>query len=592
MAERDLKTLDETPQHSSSRETLADLPTNVPARKGSSISSSRAKRPKQRIEEKTKQSSRPASPTWEDIDEDRPRRKGKPTPTQRANTSSRRIKTISSSQLGTVREEGAGSGQDVLGFFPKLSRILENKENSSSRRRSSGSVTSGSERNLYSVRSNRSGSIEANDVAERRATRHRHRSQQRRAELLMNPSMLSVVSGATNSSGTSSGSGSTITQRSYDKSSSERRRRSGEHNRHSTRRCERSVSPSAMGSRTNHAMDRSNVFAFMVPDVPEENNIEASHTSSSSSAYAGSDAGSSHTPATSVTSSSPSPSMHRTRLIRDGWNVHEKARSDDTASVRGSSSERSLRSRRGGQRQSNTRDGIDTDRGSSGRSEQREGMDAPLTEDYQYEDRADYLRHQYDEALRHQRQHQAAMQAYYQHAESFPRFPAQRSNDEYSGAAADYYYPSASAPETPSNQPKQVMQYARSIPEQQQARAHSNQSLTKSPEPSKTILVGYEALAAKLSSTDQSDPNGPLRPIYRKFEHLNHRILLYLQDEVAELEDELRRLDESIAQASARAAGKEKSLPASRRAEAKAGTEAHHRRVELLGRIFMKIGQY
>ncbi|KAL9083876.1 MAG: hypothetical protein Q9165_008346 [Trypethelium subeluteriae] len=593
MAERDFKTLDETPQHSSSRETLADLPTNVPLRRGSSISSSRAKRPKQRVEEKTRQSSRPASPTWEDIDEDRPRRKSKSTPTQRANTSSRRIKTISSTQLGTVREESAGSGQDVLGFFPKLSRILENKESSSSKRRSSGSVTSGSERNLHSVRSNRSSSTEANDVAERRAIRHKHRSQQRRAELLTNPSMLSVVSGVTNSSGTSSGSGSTITQKSYDKSSSERRRRSGEHSRHSTRRCERSVSPSAIGSRTNSAMDRSNVFSFMVPDVPEENNVEPSHTSSSSSAYAGSDAGSSHTPATSVTSSSPSPSMHRTRLVRDGWNVHEKVRSDDTTSVRGSSSERSLRSRRGGQRRSNTRDGMDADRGSSGRSEHREAMDAPVTEDYQYEDRADYLRHQYDEALRHQRQqHQAAMQAYYQHAESLPRFPAQRSNDEYSGAAAEYYYPSASAPETPSNRSQQVMQYAHSIPEQQQARPHSIQSLTKSSEPDKTLLVGYEALAAKLSSNDQPESNRPLQPIYRKFEHLNHRILLYLQDEVAELEDELRRLDESIAQASAKAAGKEKSLPASRRAEAKAGTEAHHRRVELLGRIFMKIGQY
>lgn len=128
-----------------------------------------------------------------------------------------------------------------------------------------------------------------------------------------------------------------------------------------------------------------------------------------------------------------------------------------------------------------------------------------------------------------------------------------------------------------------------------------SQTIISPADPTQTTLVGYEALAAKLSSSsvtpDEPDDNPPLRPLYRKFEHLNHRVLLYLQDEITELESELRRYDEAIAQASAKALGQAggkdtKQLPVSRRAEAKVGTEAHHRRVELLGRIYMKTGQY
>lgn len=37
-----------------------------------------------------------------------------------------------------------------------------------------------------------------------------------------------------------------------------------------------------------------------------------------------------------------------------------------------------------------------------------------------------------------------------------------------------------------------------------------------------------------------------LRPLYRSFKHLHHRLLLHLQDELAELEDELRHLDSEI----------------------------------------------
>lgn len=79
--------------------------------------------------------------------------------------------------------------------------------------------------------------------------------------------------------------------------------------------------------------------------------------------------------------------------------------------------------------------------------------------------------------------------------------------------------------------------------------------------------------------------------MYRKFEHLNHRVLLHLQDEVSELEEELRYLDECIAQASPRDETGH-AYPASRRNDARYGNELHYRRTELLGRIFQKLGQY
>ena len=123
------------------------------------------------------------------------------------------------------------------------------------------------------------------------------------------------------------------------------------------------------------------------------------------------------------------------------------------------------------------------------------------------------------------------------------------------------------------------------------------------PDFTKTTMTGYEQVAMKLS-----DPSSTIRPIYRKFEHLNHRVLLYLQDEISDLEDQLRRLDECIAQitptvepedsaivaaaATVATAGNSKPAPASRRWDYYAGSEIHHRRRDLLGWIFQKTEQY
>jgi hypothetical protein len=116
------------------------------------------------------------------------------------------------------------------------------------------------------------------------------------------------------------------------------------------------------------------------------------------------------------------------------------------------------------------------------------------------------------------------------------------------------------------------------------------------PELTRTAAAGYELLANKLSEKPKEGSKlgrkgGKVVPMYRKFEHLNHRVLLHLQDEVCELEEELRYLDESIIQMSPRDdAGH--AFPASRRGDARFGNEQHFKRTELLGRIFQKLGQY
>ncbi|KAI8939024.1 hypothetical protein NX059_004865 [Plenodomus lindquistii] len=118
------------------------------------------------------------------------------------------------------------------------------------------------------------------------------------------------------------------------------------------------------------------------------------------------------------------------------------------------------------------------------------------------------------------------------------------------------------------------------------------------PDLSRTTMIGYELLANKLSEPPSSGPKrstkgskGDVVPMYRKFEHLNHRVLLHLQDEVSEMEEELRHLDEVIAQTSPRDESG-RPYPGSRRGDARFGSESHYRRTELLGRIFQKLGQY
>lgn len=121
------------------------------------------------------------------------------------------------------------------------------------------------------------------------------------------------------------------------------------------------------------------------------------------------------------------------------------------------------------------------------------------------------------------------------------------------------------------------------------------QAHAPAPDVTRTTAAGYELLANKLSEPPKKGnvvrKAGKIVPMYRKFEHLNHRVLLHLQDEVCELEEELRYLDEGIMQMSPRDESGH-AFPASRRGDARYGSELHYKRTELLGRIFQKIGQY
>jgi len=102
-----------------------------------------------------------------------------------------------------------------------------------------------------------------------------------------------------------------------------------------------------------------------------------------------------------------------------------------------------------------------------------------------------------------------------------------------------------------------------------------------------TTTLGYESLAAAII-----DPSKPGKPIYRKFDELNHRVLLHLQDELAELEESLQYWDRRIARETPRTSDG-KPLPSSRRAEAWApGDHPHYQRRYLLGCIYVKTEQY
>lgn len=118
---------------------------------------------------------------------------------------------------------------------------------------------------------------------------------------------------------------------------------------------------------------------------------------------------------------------------------------------------------------------------------------------------------------------------------------------------------------------------------------HSQQQGTL---PNDTV-IGYELLAHKLS--ELKDSHGKERdtvvPAYRKFEQLNHRVLLHLQDEISELEEELRQVDQEIAEASPGAHTGHRH-PASRRGDTHFGNDVHRRRIDLLGRVYQKLEQY
>ncbi|CZR68829.1 uncharacterized protein PAC_18729 [Phialocephala subalpina] len=109
------------------------------------------------------------------------------------------------------------------------------------------------------------------------------------------------------------------------------------------------------------------------------------------------------------------------------------------------------------------------------------------------------------------------------------------------------------------------------------------------PRAEKLPVTGYELLASQLSTRADAEDGTGIKPLYRKFEALNHRLLLHLQDELSELEEQLHRLDHADTQS--RRTDRH-IIPASRRAAAIAGGELQWHKTDVLGRIGFKLAQY
>lgn len=95
--------------------------------------------------------------------------------------------------------------------------------------------------------------------------------------------------------------------------------------------------------------------------------------------------------------------------------------------------------------------------------------------------------------------------------------------------------------------------------------------------------TGHELLATMLT-----DGTSGLTPMYRRFEALNHRLLLHLQDEISELEEQLNALDAADTQERAFPGGV---YPASRRRDNNS-SDIQWRKTNILGNIGYKLATY
>jgi hypothetical protein len=109
------------------------------------------------------------------------------------------------------------------------------------------------------------------------------------------------------------------------------------------------------------------------------------------------------------------------------------------------------------------------------------------------------------------------------------------------------------------------------------------------------VSSGYGLVASHLTKS-ASEENGAFSPLYRRFESVNHRVLLHLQDEISQMEEDLHALDEYEEMHRIATAEQEgtKTLPASRRrdSQAQAYSSLHYRRMDLMAALIQKTEQY
>ncbi|KAF2195407.1 hypothetical protein K469DRAFT_11054 [Zopfia rhizophila CBS 207.26] len=287
------------------------------------------------------ESPQPTPPTWVDSDkgEARKAKPGQITARKALGGNSPHNSTLpkpSSAELESSERE-----RDTVGFLPKLSRILEGKESKAPRRRRSSTVSSTDD--YISARRRRP--VEDASLA-RRPVRQKHGSLQRRAESLANlpnPSLVSVLSGLTIRSNTSSGSNSTITQKSYDKSHVSKRRQTKERERLQTKRV-----PTKTKAMEVQPLS-SSVFQYLNDGLTSEQFLNGSpgggrpQSSSSSASSSASSSDSEHHEGLSSNAEEPldespmtSPASIR-RPIHEESHYRERFNSDSGISVRESS---------------------------------------------------------------------------------------------------------------------------------------------------------------------------------------------------------------------------------------------------------------
>ena len=109
------------------------------------------------------------------------------------------------------------------------------------------------------------------------------------------------------------------------------------------------------------------------------------------------------------------------------------------------------------------------------------------------------------------------------------------------------------------------------------------------------LSSGYGLVASHLTRSASED-KGAFPPMYRRFESLNHRVLLHLQDEISQMEEDLQILDEYEEIERAATAEKEgnKPVPASRRVavQSQSFSSMHYRRMDLMAALIHKTEQY
>lgn len=474
--------------------------------------------------------------------EEAPLRRRRPRTRSSANSnSSQRDSKSTSTRREHPAQEVKYSDSEGPRYFPHLSRIIESKEHKRRVHTSSASADSlwsSARKMAFADQIRKSGSWSKKPSSFKNHT---------------SPSVISILSEMTNASGGSSGSNSTVTQESISRPKPSRSKRSSTDRTDSKGRTKKestSISKSMSPTITEHP----DVFAFL------ENNSTTTVDMPTKSASALDD-----------------ESVDR-RALSGLPDVIYESEPEDHDEPLGS---------------------VHSDSGTSVRGESR-GRAAAL-ETHASENVGRRFAPPYSAAFAPPRGAEHVRMASYNSPSPSGTRRWSNASDSGMGSSVDEncgYDQSNSSPEA---------YYARAYPKLTQhpeevqlsyaiPHSHVSQSVSESPHPiptapPKSNVAGYELLASQLSSNPRGTDT--LVPIYRKFDTLNNRILLYLQDEICEIEEDLHKLDEADAQINAAMSGESgHAVPTSRRREAKMPSEIHFRRLELLGRAFLKVGQY